>query len=86
MMGGTARRRRDRAGGASTKKNRGGATPQDAVARREPADPANAQRQRRGYARMAAGSTPFSRQKSAYASGETSDGLISLRPPQKTFV
>ncbi len=37
-------------------------------------------------ARMAVGSSPFCSHHAAYAIGEISDGLISLRPPQKTFV
>src|SRR5207302_983133 len=35
---------------------------------------------------IVSGSTPRLLQKSMYANGEISDGLISLRPPQKTFV
>src|SRR5436309_9213657 len=35
---------------------------------------------------IVSGSTPRLRQKSKYANGEISDGLISLRPPQNTFV
>ena len=38
------------------------------------------------YARMAAGSIPWRAHQRAYSTGEISDGLISLRPPQKTFV
>lgn len=41
-----------------------------------------------GYAgtRIAAGSISFSTHHASYAMGEISDGFISLRPPQKTFV
>ncbi len=40
----------------------------------------------RGYARIASGSRPIDAHHPRYAMGETSDGLISLRPPQKTLV
>jgi hypothetical protein len=51
-----------------------------------PAATATHPRRGRVYARIVAGSRPWRRQNSSYASGEISDGLISLRPPQKTLV
>ena len=38
------------------------------------------------YSRIVSGSTPTVAHHSRYANGEISDGLISLRPPQNTFV